>query len=714
MSEEQQTENTIEHWRLYMVAGFVALLFFFYVFRLFSLQILDGANFVAQAEDNRTTRVSDITQRGIIYDRNGVVLARNIASYNITITPAYLPGTLPFFYNDPTNPVPGTIQEVYRRLSQLVGIPVSAGTVNGELPDEAIRLFKPCETELGIKEIVYIQDTTAPYAPVRIVCNIDPEIAMQVREQVSYMPGVDVEVEPVREYPTGDLTAEIIGFLGPVPANLPGLNLEDYYREKGFVPGRDKIGYAGVELSLQDILGGQNGERYVEVDVAGRELRNLLEPVKPVPGNNIRLTIDTRLQSAARLALVREIDYWNVRLNRINSTSGVVIAMNPKTGEILAMVSFPNYQNNRFARIIPGYYYEQLTEDPTKPLLNKAISGEYPPGSVFKMPIAIGALNERVVAPEYEVDDPGKIFIEERALANSIVRSREYVCYDEFGHGQVNWLKGVMLSCDVYFYKIGGGYRDQVPGNGLGIWRLGTYSRALGYGALSGIELPGEQDGLIPDPDWKRINQGESWTTGDTYIASMGQGLILSTPLQVLLSASILANDGKYMRPTIIREVLDSEGNVIKPFEPDLKWDITIDPVIDVYDENSILTGEKKTVEPWVVEMAKDGMRLVVTEGTAENAFKGSPIETAGKTGTAEYCDDIAMAADRCEFGKWPAHSWYFGYAPYDDPEIAVVAFVYNGGEGASVAGFIVRTVLETYFELKGIDLENSGLQGPQ
>lgn len=714
MSEMQQGETTLQRWRLFVVYGIVVFVFLFYAFRLFNLQILDGINYLELAEENRTTRISDTTQRGVIYDRNGIVLARNVASYNVTITPAYLPGLLPFLYNDPTDPVPGSIQEVYRRLSQLTGVPVSAGAVNGELTDEAVRVFKPCETDLGIKEIVYIQDTTAPYDPVRIICNIDPQAAMQIREQAADLPGVDIEVEPVRDYPTGELTGEIIGFLGPIPANQPGLNLEDYYREKGFIPGRDKVGYAGVELSLQEILGGQNGERYVEVDVAGRELRNLGEPVDPVPGNNVRLTLDTRLQSAARQALIGEIDFWNTYFNRIYASSGVVIAMNPKTGEILAMVSYPNYENNRFARLIPGYYYNQLEQDPTKPLLNKAISGEFPPGSVFKMPIAIGALNERVVAPEYEVDDPGKIIIEEKALPNSIGRPREYVCWEETGHGQVDWLKGVMMSCDVYFYKIGGGYQDQVEGNGLGIWRLGEYSRALGYGALTGIELPGEQDGLIPDPDWKRVNQGESWTTGDTYIASMGQGLILSTPLQVLVSAAVLANDGKYMRPTIIREILDSEGNVVKPFEPELKWDITIDPVINVYDENSILTGEKKTVEPWVVEMAKVGMRLVVTEGTGQRPFETSEIQTAGKTGTAEYCDDIALAQNRCQPGSWPTHSWYFGYAPYDNPEIAVVAFVYNGGEGASVAAPIVRSVIESYFEIKAIDLETGSPSGGQ
>lgn len=712
MNDSEPMQTTPAAWRFWVVYAVVIGLFGFYAFKLFSLQILEGVSYVEQAEENRTTRVSDPTQRGIIYDRNGIVLARNVASYNVTITPALLPGLLPFAYNDPEDPVPGTIQEVYRRLSEIIDVPVSAGTVNGELTDESVLLFKPCETSLGIKEIVYIQDTTAPYDPVRIACSIPEQQAKLVIEQSADLPGVDVEVEPVREYPTGELTAELIGFLGPIPANQPGLNLEDYYREKGFVPNRDKVGYAGIENSLQDVLGGQNGERFVEVDVAGQVLSNLTEPVKPVPGNNVVLTIDTRLQSAAREALKYEINWWNTYFNRIQSTSGVVVAMNPKTGEILAMVSYPNYENNRFASEISGYYYTQLVEDPAKPLLNHAITGEYPPGSVFKMPIAIGALNEGVIAPEKTVDDPGKITIEEKALPNSIGRPRDYVCWLDAGHGDVSWLQGVMWSCDVYFYKIGGGFRDQVP-EGLGIWRLGEYSRALGYGAITGIELPGEQDGLIPDPDWKRVNQGESWTTGDTYIASMGQGLILSTPLQVLVSASVLANDGIYMRPTIVREILDSEGTVIKPFEPDLKWDITVDPVVREYDENSILTGEMKTIQPWVVELAKQGMRMVVSEetGTAHRTFIGMEVPSAGKTGTAEYCDNIAQEQNRCQPGSWPAHSWYFGYAPYDDPEIAVVAFVYNGGEGASVAGPIVRTVLESYFELKAIDSETGGAQ---
>lgn len=701
MNEPRPIESFLEGWRLRVVSGLVLVLFLFYAFRLFSLQILDGESYRDQATENRTTRISDPAPRGIIYDRNGVVLAQNVPSYNVVVTPAYLPGTLPFTQEES---IPGEIQEVYRELSKILRMPVSNGYVDENT------VFTPCDTDLGIKQIVYIGDTTSPYDPVRIRCNVSDETARTIRERAADLRGVTIEVEAVRDYPTGAITAEIIGFLGPIPENQ-----EAYYREKGFVPGRDKVGYAGVENSLQDILGGNNGERYVEVDVAGLELRNLAEPIDPIPGNNIRLTIDVRLQLAARESLITWMDWYNSVKGEEVMNSGAVVAIDPRTGEVLALVSYPNYENNRMARVIPSYYYQQLVEDPRTPLLNSAISAELPPGSVFKMPTAIGALNERVVAPEDELDDPGIIYIEERPLPNSpVTRVMEYHCWeDEVGHGQVDWLRGVEQSCDVYFYKIGGGFGDQVP-DGLGIWRLGEYARALGYGQVTGIELPGEADGLIPDPDWKRIYQGQTWTIGDTYIASMGQSFILSTPLQVVVSAAILANDGKYMRPTLVHDILDSEGNIVKPFEPELKWDITKDPLIQEYDENDIATKNMKTVEPWVVELAQQAMRLVVSQGTAEVPFEDYEdrgILTAGKTGTAEYCDDVAWAKGLCERGTWPAHAWYFGYAPYDEPEIAVVAFVYNGQEGALISAPIVAETIETYYELRAIDADKGGVE---
>lgn len=671
-----------EPWRLMVFVVILSTVFAYFVITLLSLQILRGDDFLAQSEENRTTNISLPTDRGIIYDRNGYVLARNIPSFNVVITPAGLPADA------------GAVQEIFRQLSVLIDVPVS----NGETTDENVRLFKPCETEFGLTEIVYIQDTNAPFKPVQVKCNVDSKTAMIVNEKQSDWQGVSIEVIGVRDYPTGTLTSEIIGFLGPIPASLEG-----YYREQGFVSGRDKVGYAGVEITLQDLLGGRNGQRTVEVDVAGKEIRDLKDPIDPIPGDNIKLTIDVRLQNAAKTALIGEIDFWNRYLNRIKSSNGVVAAINPKTGEILALVSYPTYENNRMARIIPGDYYEQLLNDPYRPLFNHAISAEHPPGSVYKMAQAIGALNERVITPEKELFDPGKITINQIFYENDPGTPRDFVCYEEYGHGYVNFLRGVALSCDVYFYKIGGGFKEENV-SGLGIWRMKDYAQALGYGQLTGIELPGEETGLVPDPTWKRITVGENWSTGDTYIASMGQGYVLSTPLQVLVSFAVILNDGKYMQPTIVREIINPDGSVKKPFQPVLKWDITKDALINVYDENAIPTGEKKTVEPWVIDLNKVAMREVVVDGTATDTFQGMTIATGGKTGTAEYCDNMAQEQNLCQPGSWPAHAWYVGYAPYDNPEIAVVAFVYNGGEGASVAGPIVRRVLEAYFELKAID----------
>jgi penicillin-binding protein 2 len=305
---------------------------------------------------------------------------------------------------------------------------------------------------------------------------------------------------------------------------------------------------------------------------------------------------------------------------------------------------------------------------------------------------------------------------------------------NEAGFGALDFYHCIAYSSNVCFYKLGGGFDDEIK-EGLGIFRLGEYARALGYGAKSGIQLPGEDDGLVPSPQWKRINTGENWSTGDTYIASVGQGYVLVTPLQVLMSGATIANRGKLMQPTIVREVQDSEGRVIpmwfdpqnfslsqnpleggyqiSPFNPNMKWDITTTPKIKEFsceagycDE----TGVVKTVDPATVEAVRTGTRLAVTEnplGTLYKVFNVEyplPVAVAGKTGTAEYCDDVAAKAKRCQFGAWPTHAWTLAYAPFDDPEIIILAFAYNGEEGGVVAAPIVARVMQAYFELKSID----------
>ncbi len=704
--------NELEFWRILVFLGALGLVFLVFLARLFMLQVVQYEDWLAKSLENSTQEINTAAQRGVIYDRNGVVLAQNVASYNVVINAAQLPDD------------DGATQEIFRQVSELIGMPVNNSVLDDEHP------FSPCMSDHGIAQVAQYAETSKPYTPVQLKCDVDQRVAMIIKEKGVDWPGIGIETRPIREYPTGSLTASIIGFLGPVPAAL-----EKYYvEEQGLVANRDKVGYAGLELQYQDQLAGRNGLRVVEVDVAGQSMRDTQPPLSARPGMSMRLTIDARLQEAAEEIMADELKDWNSYFGETRYSSGVVIAMVPSTGEVLAMISYPTYENNRMARLIPAYYYNQLINDPTNPLLNHAIGDVLPAGSVFKIVTGVGALNEGVVTPEQIIKTPGKLEVSEKYYANDPGRAREFVDWNRAGFGQLDFVHGIANSSNVYFYKLGGGYKDEVP-DGLGICRLGTYAAALGYGKALNLGLPDEEDGLIPDPTWKRINQAESWSSGDTYIASVGQGYVLATPIQVLLSATVIANQGELMQPTLVHDFLDSDGNVvpmwrdwdgnlyeepgegriqISPFQPNMRWDITKDPVIQAYGETTIrgcekIEGEKKTVQPWVLETVRTGMRLAVTEGTLKNIFEKSTANAAGKTGTAEYCDKYAAAKNRCIPGSWPAHAWTVAFAPYDNPEIAVVAYVYNGTEGSTVAGPIVKRVIDAYFQIKSI---GSGAQG--
>lgn len=661
----------------------------YYIYKLVMIQIIEGDYYLELADENRISIVREQTTRGIIYDRNGVVLARNVPTYDIVIIPAELPTD------------EGDIQRIYRELSEVLDIPVS----NGEINDETVRLYSECGTDFGITQIVYIANSLTPYGETGIVCDVPEKTAMQVQEMAANMSGIGVRANSIREYPTGYDTAEVVGFLGPIPNAVA-----DDMVDRGFILNKDKYGYAGVESSLQDLLSGKNGRRVVEVDVAGLEMRDLETPKVAVPGYNIKLTIDVRLQNVARAALLDTMDFYNrVSVTGTLTHDAAAIAMNPKTGEVLALVSEPTFENNRMTRYIPAYYYQQLSLDQSKPLLNHVTQVAQPPGSVFKIVTGIGAINEGVVSPEFHINCPGHIYVQNSYSPNDPGSQQEYVCHLRTGHGQVDYIHALAWSCNLYFNKVGGGFQNEVP-EGLGIDRLGQYAHALGYGEVSGIELTGEETGMIPTRTWKRVNQGESWATGDTYLASMGQGYISSSPLQVLGSFVTVANNGIHVKPTIIREVLDERGNVVLPFTPTMLWDITKDPRIMTYDENGEETGVYKTVDPHVIDLTRQGLRLVPQPGgTAEEAFAGDTHQSSAKTGTAEYCDDIANEKGLCQYGNWPSHAWTAAYAPYDDPEIAVLVFVYNGKEGAYMAGYPVRRILDNYFLLKEYDAERAG-----
>lgn len=642
-------------------------------YQLVRLQITGFDAYTVRAIDNRQQRLTLPAPRGVVYDRNGVLLAQNVPAISVLITPALLPEDS------------GRLAELYARLSELTGVPVSTPPLDaGNATGNRIGDDSPSP---GIQELVFLQETNAPYRPVVIAPDISREQALVLGAELRTMPGVQLEVRALRDYPTGALTAHVVGYMGPITEDQ-----SDFYVNLGFDPARDRIGYAGIENRMQDVMAGRNGYKEVEVDVAGRELRTLGEGQAPVPGQSVVLTIDVRLQAAAAAALANRMKIENqiaqADTNPLRPpqpvTNGVAIAINPQTGEVLAMVSLPTYDNTMFSRFIPATYYQEMADHPYKPLFNNAISGEYPPGSVFKVAVAAGALQEGVVTAEQEIFDPGEIIITNRYFPNDPGKTRRVVCYNRAGHGDVNFIRGIAVSCDVYFYALGGGYEaGGVKDGGLGIDRLHKYATMLGFDQLTGIELPGERKGLIPTRDWKRLNIGENWSTGDTYIASIGQGYVLSTPLQVLMAYTPFINrDGFVRKPTLIREVRDGEGNVLRTA--------------------SVQNHLQTALTPYVIDQVSLGLRQVMIDGTGKKlGVEG--INLAGKSGTAEYCDNVAQAANRCQYGAWPAHAWMVAYAPYEKPEIAVVVFVYSGEEGSTVAGPVAQEIIDAYFVLKGM-----------
>ncbi|MCC7358102.1 MAG: penicillin-binding protein 2 [Anaerolineales bacterium] len=680
-------------WRTGFFFGFLAVAALGLLLRAFWLTVIENPQWAAEAVENRVSRVSDPAPRGIIYDARGVPLVLNVPSFNVVVVPANLPDS------------EAQTERIYQRLADLLNMPI---TVPGSTPQAACTQGTGPNATRGVRDLVEEGAGFRPFDAVKVGCDVTKEIALVVREEKDQLPGVDVVVEPLRQYPTGELTAALVGYMAAIPSPDDAPLTYAYLTGRGFVPGRDRYGVAGIEASMQDELGGQNGSSLVEKDVSGQVLRVLGVETATVPGNNVQLTIDVRLQNAAFAAVQHRIDYVNAFNNyaqNVQVFTGVAIVMNPRTGQVLAMVSWPTYDNNRFARSIDLDYYEELAgqanadvpADPYYPLLNHAVNVLYPPGSVFKVVTAVGALEENVIEPERFINDPGKITIRDQYFPADLGRARDFVCWNRQGHGEVNFITGIAQSCNVYFYKIGGGYPDDGI-VGLGIERLGKWMNLFGFGETTGIELPGELAGYIPSRDRKRITWGESWSTGDTYNAVIGQGYVSVTPLQMLNAYNAVINGGWLYKPTIIDKILDGEGNVITQYEPQL------------------LSPERLPISQTTLDYVRTGMRKAVVDGTLSGDLNvygqiGVPkldlpedLHVAGKTGTAEFCDKFAWPRGWCIPGTFPTHAWTTLYAPYEDPEVSVIVFVYHGGEGSLMAAPIAGEILRAYFELKAQD----------
>ena len=749
-------------WRLTFFQAVIFAVFLIFGIRMYELQVLRQAEFQAAADENRLSELPIPARRGAIFDRNDRRLAFNVPAYNVTVIPAQLPAD------------EAAELDVFNRLSALVGVPPTR-----EIAEQSGQRVR------SIQDLVEEGEGIEPFSPVIVAIDVPQLVAMQILEERIYMPGVDVEPVAVREYPTGALTTHIIGYMGPIPAEEA-----TELRALGYNPAFDRIGYEGIERYLEARLAGRRGLTLREIDVAG-EVVKVIAQDDPIAGQNVRLTIDADLQAFARQALIDQLEELNTTAGRTISQQGVVIAMDPRTGEVLALVSYPSYDNSRFARAIDVEYFLEVAADPLFPLLDKTIKGQYPPGSVWKVITAAAVLEENVIDPNTLLLDEGQLLVENRYAPLDRAAAQRFVCWLRSGHGRVDMIRGIAWSCDVYFYQIGGGNPNlsaqTIRPGGLGIDDLFRYGTAFGIGSELGIELPFENPNRMPDPDWKRRNQGESWSTGDTYNAAFGQGYVNVTPLQLIASVAATINGGVLYQPTIIREFLDEERQVIDGFEPKVlrtinrelmkpgdeltlllledmlmkgesslacvcepnsQWydpfrcdpegyrntaDLNPDPGIEDlqtyrihiplnYSFNGSVcqpvrfrTVNTPYIPPFVsaatLDLVRDGMReAVIGEGGTAQPADLAFVEVAGKTGTAEYCDDNAWALNLCVPGQWPAHAWYTGYAPYDDPEIIIIAFVYNGGEGSQVALPIVRRTMEEYFRLK-VDRDSLPLQ---
>jgi penicillin-binding protein 2 len=690
--QEEPVDNGGANRRLIVMMAGVGVLFVLLAVRLWYLQIEEGSSYKTQADLNLLTVLDVEAPRGLIYARGGELLARNAPGYEVSIVPAYLP-------DDELEEM-----EIYVRLSELLDIPAS-GKVDAavedlpELPSqtlatvrtlpvlERLRVLGPMlerrvalvgeDYQKGIKEKVDEVRGYRDYKPHVIKEGVDRETALIIAEESLQLPGVRVRLVPNREYPTGALTSHVVGYTHGIPEDQ-----SEAYEEKGYLVGIDLIGFTGIEAWYEDVLRGRKGQRYVEEDVNGRILREL-DSVDPIPGNNLVLSLDLELQEYVAQRLQQALND-----PAMHSRRGVVIAMNPRNGQILSMVSLPSFDNNLFSGgITPDEYkvYQQLESDPYKPFLNHAIGDRLPPGSIFKIIPAAAALQEGVLDRNTRIMGEGRIVIPNKYYPNDPGLAQPFVCWIWLNrggaHGSLNVVEGLAQSCDIFFYKVGGGF-EETGFEGLGEERLGRYSELFGLGDFTGIDLPEETDGLVPGHTWKRLTYGESWSTGDTYNMSIGQGFLLVTPLQMLNATAAVANGGTLYRPQLLLRVADQGGRTVRDFQPQVIRYLPID------------LGHLATV--------REGMEAAVQFGTAAGA-QVEGVRVAGKTGTAEFwCPNDEVKTGIClQSDPLPTHAWFTAFAPVESPEIALIVYVYNGGEGSETSVPIAKDVLEWYFQRK-------------
>jgi len=590
------------------------LIFAFFVGQLFKLQVVKGSQNQILAEGNRL-RIEEIkSPRGMIFDNSGNSLVKNTALYNLEIIPADLP-------REKSDRI-----KIYETLKDVEGVNLN------ELIDKIEK-----------EDLFSIE-------PIIVKSSLTREEAMRLEIKFYTLSGIKVESIPTREYPVKEALSQILGYIGKISPEE--LNVNKSYSIT------DWIGKTGLEQTYENYLRGQNGKRKIEVNSLG-VLQRELDTEDPVVGNNLVTTLNLNLQKKAYELLDNKIKELQKNGNDNNIKNGVLIALDPQSGKVLAMVSIPSYDNNLFTKEIKSEDYEKLINDPEKPMLNRAIGGIYPSGSIIKPIIAAAGLDKGVISENTSINDPGEIKIGEWSFP------------DWKNHGVTDVKKAIAESCNVFFYATGGGWENI---QGLGVENIDAYLDRFGFGKLTGIEIAGEEQGTIPTPDWKEKTKNEPWYLGDTYHLSIGQGDFLTTPIEMISAISGIANGGKLMKPYLVEKVTDKDKNIVKQFESTVLNDHLVD------NSSSI-------------DLVRQGMRLAVDSSSGSaRLLQELPVSSGGKTGTAQF--------DAADLSK--THAWFVAFAPYDNPEISIIVLVEKGGDGFNSAEPVAKDLLKYYFtELK-------------
>ena len=587
---------------------FAALLIAVLLGRLVYLQVLAHEHFITLSDDNRIKILPLPPNRGLIFDRNGIILADNLPSYRLEITPEQV----------------HDMQATLDGLSQLVTI-----------------------RNVDRKRFDKLLARTPSFKPVPLRFHLsDEEVARFAIDRHRY-PGVDIVAGLSRHYPHGPLAAHALGYVGRIDErDLQRIDASNY-------SGTTHIGKVGVEKTYEPILHGTVGYRQVETNAEGRVLRTLVR-TPPLPGENLYLTLDAELQNVAEQAF--------------GTHSGAAIAINPETGGVLAFVSQPTYDPNLFVNGIDTDTYHALRDDEDQPLFNRALRGQYPPGSTLKPFVGLGGLEQGIVTEHTHTYCPG--------FYQLPGKDRRYRDWKRSGHGTVDLNSAIAQSCDVYFYDLA---------LSMGIDRLHSYLDQFGFGNRTGIDISGELPGLLPSREWKRATRNQPWFPGETLISGIGQGFVLTTPIQLASGTATLSKYGQRMRPHIVASTQKSDDPSLTP--------INNDPVLYIPIEDR---------ENWHAVI--EGMHAVVQgkHGTARKVGHDAPYQFAGKTGTAQVFglkQEEKYDAAKLE-EKLRDHSLFIAFAPLDQPKIALAVIVENGGSGSAVAAPIARTILDAYLKL--------------